>query len=418
MGTVATNAIPIPTILKPTTDPDETIGNIIIGQEGNAAPISENADKAVDKAITSINLDMPKKADETDQMVTQDQMDRRQSVKEPDELLYFNHQGEVMDSPSTEVKNYSDPHQMGMDVGHLVGLSANEFARSMASNPVDLTNKSILDKLILQSVQKASQRYPKSSYLVATVYGFLSQELPDFADSLGPEYKRISSIYNGRCIAPNKVYINQSSNLSIVDEIGTVQSYTGTKGPIPSYDTFCGPMGPNDKPPMTLLGTYCMMHDIGYDREGYFNVEEDFKLISRISQNFTRMGYQEKVVAQVAVQWFSNVGIVLGTLKTRFLPKNIDEQVVDTGFGGVNDIYSKLVPAAQEATSDALLYGRQSETKLRDRTRTKFYQGVREGVEEIEKQTAGGVMGGGQSPTVGQSALLNQFLKLGVVTIS
>lgn len=405
---------------RPTIDPDIIDPSNIVGQEGNDAPISETITpegsplegEGVHQETTKLELSGSdlfkgiKKANETPEMAP----DEDKMISSVKNLIIYDNVGTPTQIPAGK---YTDPHQMGVDVGNLVGLAANAFS---SQGKIDFNNGDILDRAILNSIMKAATIQPSLSYLVKVVYGFLSQKIPDFEKSLGPEYTKIASIYNGKCLAPGKVYQNTKGQFSIVDEVGIINTYTGTSGSVPNYDTWVGPYGPNDKAPTTLVGVYAFLHDIGYDNLGYFNVTEDLKLLSRISQNFTRMGYQERVVAQVTMQYFSNVGIVLGALKTKYLPDNIDEVTYDTGFGGVDDIYSHLIPSSSEDVSEQLKAGRQAVSKVRDETRTIFYQGLREGVEQMERVTLGQLATGPQ--TIGNSAILQSFLNLGVVSIS
>jgi len=438
----------------PTKDPDddETPIDEIIGAEGNQAPIQEppventpvtelsgtelylasaGAQQGIYNQISNLRVDQVIEGDrvlgrlnkdEPEDVGTGLRIKRLRSKRDLDQLVFYDQKGsvvnqsEVRPSLGASIREYSDPHQLGEDVGLLVGNAANEFTNLISQSPdkLDLNNSTVLENLMLKSMQLASNKYPKSAYVASVVYNFLANS-DELKQNLGPRYDALAAVYDGRNIAPNKVFKNTSGNFSIVDEVGQVQSYTGSQGSVPSWDTYCGPYGPNDKEPTTLLGTYCFMHDIDYDKIGYFDVDSDFKLISRISQNYTRMGYQERAVAQIAVQWFSNIGVVLGALKTKFLPANIDEVVVDTGYGGVNDIYTALLP--ENPREEFASYGRQQQTTSRDSTRTSFYQGLRDATEVIFRNNKTNVTGGMGTADIGNLVLWEAFKQLGVLEV-
>lgn len=144
----------------------------------------------------------------------------------------------------------------------------------------------------------------------------------------GLDYYAIRDTYNGLSISPIAVQINDAGHYWILDEIGSPQEYTGPSAPPgsnplwlaangfipPIHGIWVGPKSPNNGLPVDLLDTYAMMHDIDYEN-GWFDQTGDFKLISRIENNYGRMGYLEAAVGRFTVKWFSTVGYALAQLK-------------------------------------------------------------------------------------------------------
>lgn len=179
----------------------------------------------------------------------------------------------------------------------------------------------------------------------------VSKELNGFYSSVIPkteEYTQLASVYNGRnltlynCIGRfDKV--SNGMVFTLIDELNDRVELKENKGfVLPSiYGVFVGPYSRNNSNPISLLDLFAAFHDQDYTQNGFFDKTGDYKLISRISQNYDRMIPAEKPAAKIALGWFSTMGVSIGSL-IGSLPKNIDT-VVTTDLPN-DDIYSFVYP--------------------------------------------------------------------------
>lgn len=242
------------------------------------------------------------------------------------------------------------PWQTGYDLGRFLGLTEDELYKGRGEDV---------------AMRNVSRTFPELAYLLMNVTKF-GKYAPK-PDTLN-KVNRYRSIYTGKNISPENTFIDENGNVGGIDEFGNRHVYTGVRGTLPAYDTFCGPQSPNDKRPTTIFGTICMLHDIGYDKNGYFDLESDLIFASRILNLYPKMGFQERVLALTAVHYFLTVGNSLAMFKD-VLPSNVDK--VPTNIPA-NDISKEI-------------YGLQ----LNPIERQRFYKGLRDGADSTLKlQTA------------------------------
>jgi hypothetical protein len=178
----------------------------------------------------------------------------------------------------------------------------------------------------------------------------VAKDLSDFYTNKLPateEYKSVATVYNRRnlTLANCVEKIDQFGKLfDLINEIGYTVQLRPTKGfTLPTiYGNFVGPYSKNNTLPISLLDLYCAYHDFDYLTHGFFDTVGDYKLLSRISQNFDRMIPEEKGPAKTALLWFSTLGASAGAL-IGSLPKNI-HRVPSTEMPQ-DDIYYALDPA-------------------------------------------------------------------------
>jgi hypothetical protein len=158
--------------------------------------------------------------------------------------------------------------------------------------------------------------------------------------------------YNGKNLTlANCVKKNSPNGLifDLTDEIGNTVSLpenTGFKLPT-IWGNFVGPYSKNNDNPISLLDLFAAFHDQDYSEFGFFDTIGDFKLVSRISQNYDRMIQAEKSAAKTALLWFSTLGLSAGKL-IGSLPKNIHRIPSNQQPG--DDIYYLLDPVKATTT--------------------------------------------------------------------
>jgi len=235
-----------------------------------------------------------------------------------------------------------DPYDLGFDVGKLIAKTEIHIREGYDE---------------AQAMQKVLIEEPDLIYLYADVWKYEhNQGSTDIKDLLN----RVR-IYDGKGINPENVFQNDKGQFCIVNEVNETKCYTGSINPgFPTlHGVWTGPNSPNNLAPISLLDTYAMLHDIGYDEEGYFDFfDSDLILISRIINNLDRMEPEEREKALVTMNYFSTIGYTLSLFRNG-LPSDIDRHpsAIVT-----NDIFKAL------SGSNNVL------------SRTRFYEGLREGI--------------------------------------
>ena len=167
----------------------------------------------------------------------------------------------------------------------------------------------------------------------------LSQE--ELRASLGSKYVEIERTYNGRNLSIDNIQMTLDAQGRAIflgtDEIGDFHTLRETQGfSLPSYQgSFMGPFSANKslfvmdrnglKEQISLVNVMCFFHDSDYqdnNREdfrrgyGFFHLESDFRLISRLVNNKDRMlSDTERRMADVAIKYFSTIGYYAAQLK-------------------------------------------------------------------------------------------------------
>jgi hypothetical protein len=191
----------------------------------------------------------------------------------------------------------------------------------------------------------------KPEVVIKTLDPNLSKVLGNFLNSKIPttdEYKAIANVYNGRnltmanCVTKYS-QVNEGLNFTLIDELGNQAVLAQNKGTVlpAMYGVFLGPNSPNNAQPVDLLDLFCAFHDKDYAVNGYFHRQGDYKLISRISQNFERFSPQAKPYARMAITYFSTAGHLISSM-TGTLPKDISKNVSDVMTK--DDIFPLVVP--------------------------------------------------------------------------
>lgn len=241
-----------------------------------------------------------------------------------------------------------DPFKIGKDLGKFIGLTENELYKGESE---------------VGAYKKVSMSFPELAYLVANVTGFSKYTpRPDVMAKVNAK----RAVYTGANCTPENTFVDENGNIGGINEFGIREIYDGSRGNMPAYDVFCGPDSPNNKRPTTLFGTYCMFHDIGYLRNGYFDLESDLILCARILNNLSKMGFQERVLAMTACHYFLTTGNSIAMFKN-ILPSNVNEKPVTY--------------PAQDIS--AYIFG----TQLQPVKRMNFYEGMKQGLDEHLKMS-------------------------------
>lgn len=213
----------------------------------------------------------------------------------------------------------------GYDLGLLLSQASTEYASS-----------NLPYKEIIQQVVNSEQHL---SYLVDPINAYFSIS----ANFEIPTYETIKETYNGRSLRVEDVYVKRyrlpdgtiRDNFAILDETGAEREYTGTQGSVPTImkgSYFLGPSSPNNNAPTYLLDMFAMLHDVGYDNAGFFDLYADLQLCSRIEQNMDRFTEFEKPYAIFTLKYFSSLGYLLANF-THKTSLNLSDPVLKTDAG-------------------------------------------------------------------------------------
>lgn len=208
------------------------------------------------------------------------------------------------------------PDDQKEHLAYRTGYNMGRFLQLFVMEKINSSNDGISFINVLENNPELQNVYEGVKALV----DFTSKNVVQTDD----EFNYLVSLYNGKSLDPKNVYLNEKNQYSIIIEDGSVVSYTGGEGILPSYDIYTGPYSYNYKPteenpdkgkPTTLIGLFAMIHDEMYLQRGYFDQFADKVFLNRINNNWDR--YQtlgEKIVAEVAYKYFSTMGNYLSEL--------------------------------------------------------------------------------------------------------
>lgn len=191
-------------------------------------------------------------------------------------------------------------------------------------------------------LSKLSQENSVYYYLVSH---FLNKDYVIEVPQNDPEYDAIATVYNGK----NNGFYEQLAKTnydgtntiwSEIDETGQEYSwyyplFNETYSSKPAFfGKYMGMSSPNDGTPIrgifngkvveSLADKSSFFHDIGYMIKGMFNKEEDYKLISRLSQNMDKMIFPGEIAAaKVGIAYFSNLGSIMRKMMSSTEPDPI-----------------------------------------------------------------------------------------------
>ena len=180
-------------------------------------------------------------------------------------------------------------------------------------------------------------------------YIAVSKDLNDFYASKIPnteEYQTVAKVYNGRNLTMDSCkmrVVNGVKYFDLTDETRSLVTLKENQGfKIPAiWGNFVGAFSPNNFLQVDILDLFAAFHDKDYSDYGFFDTISDYKLISRISQNYSRIPLEARSVAKVTLLYFSTLGVSAGQL-IGSLPKNISR--VPSEILTSDDIYYKLIP--------------------------------------------------------------------------
>lgn len=255
-----------------------------------------------------------------------------------------------------------DPKRKGQDLGKFIALGAIDHASS--------------NRTPEQSTIYVAGNHPDINYVIPVL---LEQNVANTLPT-SQRYKDIVRVYNGRSIKLENV--NEESlpggdrAFWLFDETQMVRYWKISHNKhfvvAPIHGTWTGINSPNNSKPIDLMDTFAMLHDIDYKERGSFDSDADLKLISRCSQNMDRMSPRQRLVAAVAIKYFSTIGSVIASIFGPGLDASVTKEIHDSK--SRNDIFPKLVPeAVGQANYNELRYH--------------FYQGLEEGIIQANVQS-------------------------------
>ncbi len=196
-------------------------------------------------------------------------------------------------------------------------------ASELASTQVNVINPDNI-------VQEVVKMNPQLEDVSKTLGSFLSSRIPN-----NDKYQAIANVYNGKNLTLRNCVtkydrVTEGLIFTLKDEVGAIVQLKQNKGKvIPAlYGIFVGPYSPNNAPPVSLLDLFAAFHDYDYSVNGFFDQIGDYKLISRCSQNYSRMDNSEKPYAKITILYFSTLGHTASSLLGS-LPTNIGTVVSD-----------------------------------------------------------------------------------------
>lgn len=261
-------------------------------------------------------------------------------------LPSFPQKPSTLPEPTLPEPNWLDrtqPNQslvIGTQIGELIGMHVTEVIEKQPDYPADLPDNEIpnfLEKyaeegpdptVSVESLKKVIDENPKYGYLINHLVNY---QLANVAPK-NDRYRYISMMYQGRSIHSNSVQqtIDPATGLKIfkgTDEIGQVYIYKEKRDSIkipPIYGVWVGLNSPNNSLPImtslgqrSLLDTFAFFHDCEY-HETMFSRDADYRLISRIINNWDRLAEEEKIPAFIAVEYFSTLGNTVSGYKKVF----------------------------------------------------------------------------------------------------
>ncbi len=268
------------------------------------------------------------------------------------------------------------------------GLAINSLGTDTQST--SQSSQSIQSSQPSQPIQSSQPSQSSQQQIIPVIppeYTDLSNQLGAFLSSKIPttdEYKQIASIYNGKGLKIFQRYdpVTQGLIFTLIDETGARFELPQTKGTTipPIYGVFMGPNSPNNALPIDLdtaapLDEYCAFHDYDYLTNGFFDRIGDYKLVSRISQNYSLMTSAQKPYAKIAILYFSTLGhSISGLIGT--LPVSIDEVVSDQPTK--DDIFPVVIGPELANSLEPNVYNIE---------RTKFYSELKDSF-EVESRTS------------------------------
>lgn len=201
-----------------------------------------------------------------------------------------------------------------------------EFSSSDLSKLIfDHTNEMVNGLNPADAIIKVIGTDPKRYALAKVLESFYNKsKKPDL-------YTQINKVYNG--VNLNFPYVKYYLEDGIkvfywYDEVGTYHQLKENTGiVIPSiYGVFGGLSSPNNNLPIDLADSFFCMHDESYSLE-MFSETGDYQLISRLTNNMSRLNPNYTKFYKATIIYFSTVGNTIAKLKGS-LPKNVSKEPI------------------------------------------------------------------------------------------
>jgi hypothetical protein len=190
---------------------------------------------------------------------------------------------------------------VGKDLGTLITVHTNETI-TKKKDPFDALSDSL-------------SNYTGLSYLAKSL-SKMDEEVSKSIPVNNALFRRIYQEYNGKNMDLSNVYIKEDLGSGIyvfegIDEYGNkfiwdMRDYNYMTVPAVN-GIWTGINSPNNGLPVNLLDLFSYFHDIEY-ASNMFDLEADYRLISRCLQNLDRMAPIERKKAIITIKYFSSIG--------------------------------------------------------------------------------------------------------------
>lgn len=308
---------------------------------------------------------------------------------------------------SSEIQK--DPESVGHDLGRLISLHTTEMMKPggmLSDNPdPNIT--------MFTSISKVAKDYPSLAYLIPQVIQYYQD-----IDKVTPDtemYRKLSAVYTGKPINQLSVQMRVRADglheFAGLDETGRVQYYLEHPGGLkipPIHGVWVGPYSYNNSLPIDLFDTYAFYHDVDYHNGGFFDLNGDYKFISRLSQNMDRFPDHLKPMVKGTIIYFSTVGHTLASMKSSLYnesPVPLDS-LLPQNPQGPKEIYDYVYPGFSIDSvnpNDPLQHlqnsAGQQQPASDQQSRDHFYEGLVKGLAEETSQTSIMAVASRGSPT-------------------
>lgn len=288
------------------------------------------------------------------------------------------------------VSPYVDNNALTLDNAKALGK---EVGGLIAAHTVEMVENNVPAEQALINVVQKNPQYKK---LIPTILDYQAK-----AKGLTPNtnaYKEISRTYNGASMSTKSVRVttNPDTGLKIfmgLDELQKTWFYKQNPDAFvvpPIYGVWVGINSPNNELPVSLLDVFAYFHDCEY-HANMFDINADYRLISRIVQNWDRLTEAEKPAAFIAIKYFSTIGHTVAGYKNMFFGNNNAPEADFTNL--FDDLVSDNV---LDVNNDIIDYNQAEEY---------FNEGLDEGL--VEYLSVSSSLG---NPTLYQNAALSYYI--------
>lgn len=227
-----------------------------------------------------------------------------------------------------------------------VSGGASVHVNNVEHNPVDLMSafSSFQSSKLETNSESVIEQLKGTNPIMSSVVSAISQIKDDNYIHDDPLFKKIYDIYDGNVSKP--IYNSELKRFECIDETGQLQFWEypkwNTYTVVPAiHGRWTGINSANNGLPIDKVDTIAMLHDIDFHNSSVFDRVSDYKLLSRLIHQSRSLNIEEKMVAKIALDWFSSLGHVAryayGTENTNVA--TIHRNKIKT----INEIFNDLI---------------------------------------------------------------------------